>query len=257
MSAVFPGGSRTTRTFQGHHLQIEDSWPGTWLRRRQFYVRYFRARREWSTLRRLEPIVTKHFKGHEEDSKNDWISHVTVRLRALPGPEDREFQIRWPGDRSLLNLRFLPWREQGCQALWNSPITALVFKKGKDGGKPVSVRYMSLFVEDNTIHIAQLQGIPKIEMPPGLKDWEARMLRACMEFAQEENFRGVSLALAESLYSFHHPYLYPLLAKDERRREAERIRERMKTHHNGSARALGWPLEGTWFKWNNPNYRPR
>jgi hypothetical protein len=246
----------TTQTFPEHHLQIEDSWPGKLLRRRQFYARYYRARTGWSTIRRLEPILKKHFKGNEENSKNDWISHVTVKLRALPGPEDREFLIKWPGDRSLLHLRLLPWREQGCTAWWNSPITVLVFKKGKDGGKPVAVRYMSLFVEDDMIHIPQLQGIHKIEMPPGLKDWEARMLRACMEFAEEENFRGVRLALAESLYSFHHPYVYPLLTKDERIREEERIRERMKTHHNRSASALGWPLEGAWFKWNNPNYRP-
>jgi hypothetical protein len=65
-----------------------------------------------------------------------------------------------------------------------------------------------------------------------------------MEFAQEENFRGVGVALAQSQFSFHHPYVHPWLATDERIREANRIRERMQTHHNGSARALGWPLEG-------------
>jgi hypothetical protein len=92
-------------------------------------------------------------------------------------------------------------------------------------------------------------------MPPGLKDWTERMLRACMQFAQQENFRGVHVALAESQYSFHHPYVQPSLARDERMREADRIRQRMHTHLNGSARALGWPLEGDWFRWSNPDYR--
>jgi hypothetical protein len=154
-----------------------------------------------------------------------------------------------------LRLRFFPWREPGCWANWSSPVAVLVFKKGKDGGKPVAVRYMSLFIEDDTIHVTQLQGIPKIEMPPGLKDWAERMLRACMEFVQEEKFCGVSVALAQSRFSFHHPYVHSWLTADERAREADRVRERMQTHHDGSARALGWDLEGGWFKWKNPNYQ--
>jgi hypothetical protein len=235
-----------------HHTQLENSWRGKWLRRWHFHARYYRACTQWSTLRRLEPILEKHFKGHDG---SDWISHVKVRLRAFPGWEDRELQIPWPGNRSLLQLRFLPWREQGCWANWNSPITVLVFKKGKDGGKPIAVRYMSLFVQDDAIHVAQLQGMRKIEMPPGLKDWAERMLGGCVEFAQMENFRGVRVALAQSQYSFHHPYVHPWLSADERMREADRIRERMETHLDGSARALSWPLEGEWFKWNNPNYR--
>jgi hypothetical protein len=240
---------------QEHNLEIENSWPGKWLRRWQFYVRYCRARARWSTLRRLEPILEKHFKSHQVIGKNPWISHVAVRLRLLPGFEDREFLIRWWGDRFLLRLRFFPWREEGCQAVWSSPVTILVFKKGKDGGKSVPVRYMSLFVEDDMIRVAHMQGVSKIEMPPGLKDWAERMLRACVEFAQEENFRGVSVASAQSQYSFHHPYVHPWYTAEERVRETNRIRERMKTHHDGAGRALGWSLEGAWFKWNNPNYR--
>jgi hypothetical protein len=237
-------------------LHIENSWLGKWFRRRQFYVRYYRASTRWTTLRRLEPILERHFKGDKENGKNDWIADVTVKLRALPGLEDREFLIRWPGDKFLLSLRLFPWREQACWANWSSPVTILVFKKGKDGGKRVAVRYMSLFVEDDMIYVAQLQGLPKIEMPPGLRDWAERMLRACTEFAEEENFRGVSLALAQSQYSFHHPYVHPWVTTGERIREADRIRERMQTLHDGSACALGWPLEGAWFKWENPNYRP-
>lgn len=249
-------GTAKKRSLQEYSLQIDDSWLGKWFRRRRFHVRYYRAIRKWSTLRRLEPILNRHFRSHKENGKNDWIAGVTVRLRAWPGLEDREFQIGWPGDRFLLRLRFFPWREQGCRANWSSPVTVLVFKKGKDGGTPVAVRYMSLFVEDDMICVTQLQGMPKIEMPPGLKDWAERMLQACMEFAEKENFRGVSVALAQSKFSFHHPYVHPWLSADERTREADRVRERMQAHHDGSARALGWPLEGAWFKWINKNYRP-
>jgi hypothetical protein len=91
---------------------------------------------------------------------------------------------------------------------------------------------------DDMICVAQLQRMPKMEMPPGLKDWAERMLQARMEFAERENFRGVSVALAQSKFSFHHPYVHPWLTADERAREADRVRERMQAHHNGSARAL-------------------
>lgn len=250
------------RTFHEQHMQSENShreirksWPGKLRRRWQFHVRYYRAKTRWSTLRRLEPIIRRHFEIHDEHGRNEWISHVLVRLRALPGWEDRELHIPWSDDRSLLHLRFFPWREQDCPAHWVSPITVLVFKKGKDGGKPIAVRFMSLFIEDDVIHIAQLQGVRKIEMPPGLRDWAERLLRACKEFAQQENLRGVSVALAQSQYSFHHPYVHPWLSAEERVREADRIRERMQTHLDGSAHALGWPLEGEWFNWDNPGYR--
>ena len=235
--------------------QIENSWAGKCLRRWQFAVRYYRARTRWESLRRIEPFLRKNFECGDENGRNDWISHVIVKLRALPGPEDREFLIPWRGDGFLLRLRLLPWREQGCSANWSSPVAVMVFKKGKDCGSPVAVRYMSLFIEDDTIHVAQLQGMRKMEMPPGLKDWTERMLRACVAFARSENLRGVSVATARSQYSFHHPYVHPGLSPEEREREAARIRERMQTHLDGTASALGWPLEGEWFKWINPTYR--
>lgn len=240
---------------ENSHAEIGNSWPHKLRRRWHFYVRYYRAKTRWSTLRRLEPLIKKHFESRNENGRNDWISHAMVRLRALPGREDRELRVPWSADRSLLRLRFFPWRQQGCSANWSSPVTVLVFKKGKDGGKPVAVRYMSFFVKDDVIHIAQLQGVQRIEMPPGLKDWAERLLQACMEFARQEDFRGVRVALAQSQHSFHHPYLQPWLSAEERAREADLIRKRMQSHLDGSAHALGWPLEGEWFEWTNPHYR--
>jgi hypothetical protein len=206
-------------------------------------------------LRRLEPFLRETFESSDENGRNDWISHVIVKLRALPGKEDREFVIPWRGYGFLLRLRLLPWREQGCSANWSSPVVVMVFKTGKDRGSPVAVRYMSFFIEDDTIHVAQLQGMRKMEMPPGLKDWTERMLRACVAFVRNEHLRGVNVARARSLYSFQHPYVHPGLSPEEQMREIARIRERMQTHLDGTATALGWPLEGEWFKWINPTYR--
>jgi hypothetical protein len=42
---------------QERDLHIENSWPGKLFRRRQFYIGHYRARRRWSTLRRLEQVL--------------------------------------------------------------------------------------------------------------------------------------------------------------------------------------------------------
>jgi hypothetical protein len=117
------------RISQGRKFEIEKAWLGTWFRRVEFYIRYHRARTMWSTLRRLEPILKKHFKNHGENDKSDWIAGVTVKLRALPGLEDLEFLIRWLDNKFLLRLRFFRWREQECRANWRALATVLVFKK--------------------------------------------------------------------------------------------------------------------------------
>jgi hypothetical protein len=107
---------------------------------------------------------------------------------------------------------------------------------------------MSLFVEDDMTHVAQLQGISKIEMPPSLKGWAERMLRACMGVRARRKF-SMGECRANSRFTIHMSTLGSLrMSADEKRTTF------VQAHHCGSARALGWPLEGAWFKWNNPNY---
>jgi hypothetical protein len=96
------------------------------------------ARARSDTIRRLEPLL-EHFFEHE------WVAGVSVRLRFFPGAEDRELRIPWPGNKFLLRLRLLPWREQECPARWGAPITVTVSKKSQEGA-PKTVRFMSLFI---------------------------------------------------------------------------------------------------------------
>jgi len=230
-------------------LHVENSLPGKIVRRWSFFVRYLRARAHFDVVRRFQPILDRSF-------QHEWLAGTAVKLRFLPGKEQREVQISWPGDKYLLRFRYLPWREEFSLANWGAPITATVFKKGKDGGRPETVRYMSMFIKDNIIHIAQLQGIPLIEMPKGLRDWAERFVKATMEFAQQENFRGIWIARAESLYSYHHPYIRRFLSPEVQERDLKRIRSNIEIHHNQTAIDLGLHPAEDWFEWTNPAYKP-
>src|SRR5690242_20259725 len=95
--------------------EIENSIQGKIRRRWIFLYRFMSARAHRDALQRLHPLL-------EELFEHEWIAQVTVRLRFLPGSEDRELRIAWRGNKYLLKLRLLPWREQGCSAHWGAPI---------------------------------------------------------------------------------------------------------------------------------------
>ena len=228
--------------------QIENSLQGKILRRCLFLYRYMVARAHFDAIQQLEPLLEQSF-------EHEWVADVRVRLRFLPGREDRELTIPWPGNKYLLRLRPLPWRKQACPAHWGAPVTVTV-SKTNSGETPKTVRYMSLFIQGDALHIVQLQGVPQIEMPKGLRDWAERFVRACMEFARRENFRAVKLARPDSLYSYHNPSIRWYFTPEERVETLKKIRAGFEKHHDGTARILGFTPETEWFCWNNPDFRP-
>jgi hypothetical protein len=115
---------------------------------------------------------------------------------------------------------------------------------------------MSLFLRGDVIHIVQLQGVPLIEMPKGLRDWAERFVRGCMEFARRENFRAVRLARADSLYSYYNPSIRWYFTPKERAQALKKIREGLEKHHDETARTLNFTPETDWFIWENPDFRP-
>jgi hypothetical protein len=213
-----------------------------------FLYRSVVARAHSHTIQRLEPLLEQFF-------KHEWVADVRVNLRFLPGAEDRELKVPWAGNKYLLRLRLLPWRKQACPAHWNAPVTVTV-SKANPGDTPKTVRYMSLFIRGDALHIVQLQGVPLIEMPKGLRDWAERFMRACMEFARQENFRAVKLARPDSLYSYHNPSIPRCLAPEECMRATAKIRAGFEKHHDSTARTLGFSHETDWFVWENPDFRP-
>jgi hypothetical protein len=230
------------------NLQIENSLQGKLLRRWTFLYRFILTWPHSGAIQRLEPLVGQFF-------EHEWVAGVSVRLRFLPGPEDRELRIPWRGNKYLLRLRLLPWRKQDCPAHWGAPVTITVSKNSQDD-TPKTVRCMSLFIKGDAIHIVQLQGVPLIEMPKGLRDWPERFVRACMEFARRENFRAVRLARPDSLYSYHSPSIRWYFTPTEGAQTAAKIRAAFHKYHDGTARTLGFSTETDWFCWENPDFRP-
>jgi hypothetical protein len=161
-------------------LQIENSLRGKVVRRWMFLYRSMVARAHSDTIQRLEPLLEQSF-------KHEWVADVRLSLRFLPGAEDRELKVPWAGNKYLLRLRLLPWRKQACPAHWNAPVTVTV-SKTNPGDTPKTVRYMSLFIRGDALHIVQLQGVPLVEMPKGLRDWAERFVRACRSLHAKKIF---------------------------------------------------------------------
>jgi hypothetical protein len=243
-----PGVARSSaRQLPLRRPQIENSLQGKILRRWLFLYRFMLARAHSDAIGRLEPLLQEFF-------EHEWVADVRVRLRFLPGAEDRELKIPWPGNKYLLRLRWLPWRKQACPAHWGAPVTVSV-SKTNSGEMPKTVRYMSLFIQEDALHIVQLQGVPLIEMPKGLRDWAERFVRACMEYARRENLRAVKLARPDSLYSYHNPSIRWYFTPEQRVETLKKIRAGFEKHHDGTARILGFTPETDWFCWDNPDFR--
>ena len=136
---------------------------------------------------------------------------------------------------------------------WDAPIGVLVLKKRKGKRKPAFG--MSLYIAKDTICVQQLQGYSWIDHPG---KWSASFVKACMEFARQENFRAVQVPMARTLYSYRHPYLRaPSFLPLDRERELQKIRTKMESLYDAAALELGFVATGDWYQWNNPYYDPK
>ncbi len=102
----------------------------------------------------------------------------------------------------------------------------------------------------------QLQGAPSIHTPKSLSDWAERFVKVCMEFARQENFRMVSLARANSLYSYHNPETRGSLTPTERELALKSIRASFEKHYDETGRNLGFVSGAYWLSWKNPDFHP-
>ncbi len=192
------------------------------LRRRcQYFFRYLSAMMQKRQIYRLLPIVSRRF------------SH-----RLIGGTELKISLFR-------KNKITATWQVQ-----WDAPIGVLVLKKRKGKRKPAFG--MSLYIDDNTICIQQLQGYSWVDLPD---NWPVSFIEACMEFARQENLRAVRVPMAHTLYSYRYPYLHasPSLPM-ESANELQEIRTKMESLYDATALQLGFVATGDWYQWNNPCY---
>src|SRR5262249_40850346 len=132
----------------------------------------------------------------------------------------------------------------------DAPIGVLVFKKRRGKRKPAFG--MSLYIAENTICIQQLQGYSWVDLPD---KWPTSFVEACMEFARQENLRGVQVPMAHTLYSYRYPYLHASSSRPmERANELQSLRTKMEWLYDATALQLGFVATGDWYQWNNPYY---
>jgi hypothetical protein len=161
----------------------------------------------------------------------------------------RHFAHRWIGATELnislfrTNKITTKWYVQ-----WDAPINVLVLKKRKGKRKPAFG--MSLYIDKNSICVQQLQGYSWVDLPD---KWSASFIKACVEFARQENLRAVRVPMAHSLYSYRHPYLHaPSSLPLDRANELQEIRTKMESLYDAAALELGFVAIGDWYQWNNP-----
>jgi hypothetical protein len=206
-------------------LEIDVSPLGTVYRRTYFLVQYVFARIQLQTIRKLQPIIKKTF-------EHPWVAEVELKVRP------------WHGRKA----RF--WRNREVSSMhWDAPITISVFRNKK--GKKRHALCMSLYVIKDNIYIKQLQGVSHTDAPSELREWAKMFIQACQEFTQQQAFKAVRVAKADSLYSYHNPGINVGLLPHSRERAIKQIRQNMKLLYDANALQLRFVADGDWFKWTN------
>ena len=130
---------------------------------------------------------------------------------------------------------------------WDAPVTVSVFRKRR--GKERQALCMSLYIRSGILYIAQLQGVPRTDMPEELRPWPKMFIEGCRKFARQEGLREVRVAKASTLISFLNPYGRALT--EARKKAVPRIRRDMELIYDRNALDLGLVPDGHWFKWQN------
>jgi hypothetical protein len=185
---------------------------------------------------RLLPIL-------EEAFDHPWVARVELNFRF------------WPGNDTALVRLWRLYRSLPNQSMhWDAPVTVSIFRERK--GKKRQALCMSLYVVDNVLYVAQIQGIPGTDAPKELRAWPKIFFEACRKFACQEHLREVRIPKAETLYSYRNPHLGPDLLPKARVHTLLRIRRNMRLLYDANALDLGFFPDGDWLRWECSN-RPK
>lgn len=198
-------------------------------RRLRFLSRYVTARAQSKRLARLHTILERSF-------SHPWVAETELRIRF------------WPGNETRVGRMWRIYHSRPPQSMhWDAPITISIFRKHK--GKKKQALCMSLYLSDNVLHIAQIQGVWRTDVPSELRMWPRIFIDCCRTFAQQERLREVRIPKAATLYSYRSPFLRPDLSAEGRERALERIRRSMMLLYDVNAVDLGFMPRGDWFAW--------
>lgn len=191
------------------------------IRHSRFFVRYVQARYHRKHLDGLMAAIERRF----SDSKG-WIVERRLELRRTVGPLRTKDDIHW-----------------------DAPIVVVIMYHDQEG-KQKEACGMSLYIENNSLYVEQLQGGKSVAFPRRFKVWPQLFLKSCIAFAQAANFDQVCLAKAETLYTYRWPDLGPD-GIPRSRQSIQDHRQRMKLRYDGTARVCGFNSGDNWFVWTN------
>ena len=187
------------------------------IRHSRFFIRYARARYHRKRLAGLMAAVESRF----SDSRG-WIAERRLELRKAVGPLRTKDDIHW-----------------------DAPVVVVVKYRDEEGRKKEACG-MSLYLENNSLYVEQLQGGKSVAFPRRFKVWPQLFLKSCIAFAEAENLDLVCLPKAETLYTYRWPDLGPNgIPRTEQ--SIDDHRQRMKLRYDGTARICGFRSEGNWF----------
>jgi hypothetical protein len=197
------------------------------VRHSRFFARYVRARYHRKDLDGLVAAVERRF----SDSKG-WIAERRLELRKSVGPLCNKDGIHW-----------------------DAPIVVVIMYHDEQGHQKEACG-MSLYLENNSLYILQLQGGKLVKFPRRFKVWPQLFLKSCIAFAQAANFDQVCVAKAETLYTYRWPDLGPN-GIPRSQQSIDDHRKRMKLRYDETARVCDFKSEDDWFVWKNARLQRR
>ena len=199
------------------------------LRRRwRFFAWYLIAQAHSRKIHRLPPVLAEAF-------NHPWVAGVELKIRF------------WPGNETKVGRLWRIYKSLPTQSMhWDAPITVTVFRERR--GKKRQALCMSFYVARGVLHIAQIQGVWKTDVPKELRAWPKIFIEACRTFAQRENLRAVMVPKAATLYSYRNPFLRTDFLPLARQNALSRIRDSMTTLYDKNAVELGFVPDGDWFR---------
>ena len=152
-----------------------------------------------------------------------------------------------------LKFRLIPGYDvKGVHSIyWDEPVACYIFRRKGRKAKRLALG-MSVYLVNDYLHIGQLQGRFGTAVPKELRPWAKRFIESCRDFVRQENLKGVKVAKAASIYSYHNPGLKLDLNNRDRERITNGIQREMKLLYDTNALAAGVIPDGDWYTWKNP-----
>jgi hypothetical protein len=176
-------------------------------------------------IAKLLPIVERCF-------EHKWVASVELRLRPFAG-------------RDTVLGEKVPERPMHLDA----PVTVMVLRKSK--GRKRQAFCMSFYVWGNIIYVVQLQGVRGQDVPVELRSWPAFFVKSLQQLACNEKFEEICVAKARTLGSYRYPDAKGT-ARETIEQVVARIHKNMRSHYDGTARALGFIERRRWWVWRTP-----